>query len=98
MIDTLTIHRGLCQCDSGCDKGCKSYDEMVHSTPSTEHTSGSNEHQTASPEQCTCEVCELGISMPMQEWLASDPRHPQIHKRIMTALASGEIQVQGEVQ
>lgn len=70
--------------------------KTVDSTPPTEHTSGSNDAKTEVTTVCTCEVCELGLPMPMHEWLASDPRHPKIHERIMAALARGEIQVKGE--
>lgn len=46
---------------------------------------------------CSCEVCVLGISQPMSEWL-KNPLHKQIHERIMTAIIRDEIQVQGETE
>jgi hypothetical protein len=47
------------------------------------------------PTPCTCDACEMGISMTMPEWLAYDARHPEIHARIKEALTAGTISVQG---
>lgn len=50
------------------------------------------------PKPCTCDACEMGISMTMPEWLAYDARHPEIHARIKEALAEGTVFVQGSTE
>lgn len=44
---------------------------------------------------CTCDVCESGTPVPMEEWL-ENPVHRRVHAQLSAALSCGEIVVQGE--